>query len=326
MKPGQRNDGRPKTHRRNPFNRPLVIALFALAAAWLLWRQLHGMSWSAFTMAVLSTPPSAVVLSIVLAAISYACLSGTEWLALRAVGHPMRYREAALVAIPAYALTNSAGFSPATGTVFRLQTYARKGLLAKESAVVALVAGAAVTLSGVVAMGLLILADPDRIGGLLHRSAGWAAAIGALMLIPAALWFWAFTPQAPRWLGGEHPARLGPKVRALGLAAGLGDWLFSCAALFVLLPDPQLTVFPAFLAASIAGSLVSAATGVPGGLGVFEAVVLSLTSLLTERHATAAALLLYRCIYSFGPLTIWGLASAIRLRSRRRRTIASRTL
>jgi uncharacterized membrane protein YbhN (UPF0104 family) len=53
---------------------------------------------------------------------------------------------------------------------------------------------------------------------------------------------------------------------------------------------------------------------VPGGLGVFEAIVLTLTTLLSQVHETAAALVLYRCIYSLGPLAIWGVASALRSR------------
>lgn len=92
----------------------------------------------------------------------------------------------------------------------------------------------------------------------------------------------------------------------MGLLAGLGDWLFSGAALFILLPTPELAVFPTFLAAYVAGSLLSAATGVPGGIGVFEAIVLALATLFAQVHETAAALLLYRCIYSLGPLSIWG--------------------
>jgi hypothetical protein len=35
-----------------------------------------------------------------------------------ALGHDLDYFQAARVAIPAYALTNSAGFSPATSTVW----------------------------------------------------------------------------------------------------------------------------------------------------------------------------------------------------------------
>lgn len=296
--------------------RALLSAVFFLAAAWLLWRQLRHLSWDAFVGALAATSPVAVLLSIGLTIGSYACLAGTERLALAALGHRFRYRDAARVAVPAYALTNSAGFSPATGTLFRVQMYRRYGLDAGASAMVALVAGAAVSLSGPVTAGLLVLLDPVGLGRTLHQPAWRIVLPGALLLTPALLWFLAFTPRAPAWLGGGRGSPPDARARAVGLAAGLGDWLFSCAALFVLLPNAGLGVFPAFLCAYIAGSLVSAATGVPGGLGVFEAIVLALTALMTQTHETAAALLLYRCIYSLGPLTIWGLVSLTRAWSR----------
>lgn len=303
--------------------RPLLSAGFFLAAGWLLWRQLRHLSWAAFVGALAATSPGAVLLSIALTIGSYACLAGTERLALAALGHRFRYRDAARVAVPAYALTNSAGFSPATGTLFRVQMYRRFGLDAGASAMVALVAGAAVSVSGVVAAGLVLLLDPAAVGQALQQPAIRMFAPGVLLVAPGALWFVAFTPRSPAWLGGGRKSLPNRRARAVGLAAGLGDWLFSSAALFVLLPDAGLAVFPAFLCAYIAGSLVSAATGVPGGIGVFEAVVLTLTALMTQTHETAAALLLYRCIYSLGPLAIWGLLSLTRTWMRKRGDVAA---
>jgi len=294
------------------WGRRIASAAVLAGAVWLVWRQLEGMSWSGFVAALLSTAPLAVVASILLTLCSYICLAGTEWLSLQALGHPLPYRTALAVAAPAYALTNSAGFSPATGTVFRVQAYAARGLPARAGAGVAMVAGAAVTLSGLVIAGMLMLLDPASVAGAVRGPPWTAAVLGLLLLTPAALWFVAFTPRAPRWLGGERPAVPQPRLRLAGLGFGVGDWLFSSVALFVLAPDPQLAVLPGFLVAYIAGSLLSAASGVPGGVGVFEAIVLSLTALVSQAHETAAALLLYRCVYSLGPLAIWGVATLVR--------------
>lgn len=299
------------------WGRRIASLAFLGAGIWLVWRQLEGMSWSGFVAALLATAPLAVTASILLTLCSYACLAGTEWLSLRALGHALPYRAALAVAAPAYALTNSAGFSPATGTVFRMHAYAARGLPVRAGAGVAMVAGAAVTLSGLVTAGLLMMLDPGSVAAAVRGPPWTAAALGAVLLAPAALWFLAFTPRAPRWLGGQRPAVPALRLRLAGLGFGVGDWLFSSAALFVLSPDPQLAVLPGFLVAYIAGSLLSAASGVPGGVGVFEAVVLSLTALISQAHETAAALLLYRCIYSLGPLAVWGLARLLR---RRRRT------
>lgn len=289
----------------NPSFRRVVSAAFFAGSAWLLWRQLSTISLGAFVGALAATPAWAVMLSMVFAAGSYACLSGTELLALRSLGHRLGFREAAAVAAPAYALTNSVGFGPATGIISRAKLYGPKGISAGESAEIFLVGGIAVTLSGLVAAGLLMLAAPSAFAGAVRGPPWLVALLGAGLMAPGALWFYASTPSAPAWLGGRRtsPSR---RLRLFGLSAGLGDWLLSCAALYILLPDPALAAFPAFLAAYIASSIISGSTGVPGGIGVFEVIVLSIATMFAQVHETAAALLLYRGIYNLGPLLIWG--------------------
>lgn len=306
---------------RSPWAHRLLSATFLLIAAVLIYRQVSTITVSAFLAALAATNPLAIALSIVLTGASYLCLSGSEWLALQALSHRLSYRQAVMVAVPAYALTNTAGFSPATGTALRLQLYARRGLSAGQSAAVAMLAGSAVSLSGPVAAGLVIVAAPSAFATAFHGPIWIALLVGAVLLAPAGLWFWAFTPHAPRWLGGGHAALPAARTRLVGLLAGIGDWLFSGAALFALLPHPQLSTYPTYLAVYIAGCLLSAITGVPGGIGVFEAIVLALSGLFSQVHETAAALLLYRCIYSLGPLSLYGMFTGAR---RALRTIAKR--
>jgi phosphatidylglycerol lysyltransferase len=281
----------------------LVLSGVMLAgAALLIWRQLSGVSPGAFLGALAATTPLALAASLLLTGCSYACLSITEWLSARALGHRLTVPQAARVAVPAYALTNSAGFSPVTGTAVRVQLYAPRGIDAKGAAAISLLAGAAVTLSGCVVLGLCFVIDPHTAARAVHGRAWAPLAAAGLLIAPAGLWFIAFARAAPRWLGGASGRELGRGVRLAGLMAGLGDWLFSGLALFVLLQTPQAGDLPAFLAAFVAGSLVSAATGVPGGLGVFEAIVLVLTPVVSQAHETAAALLIYRVVYSLAPL------------------------
>jgi phosphatidylglycerol lysyltransferase len=283
-----------------------LAALFFLAAVYLIYLQVAEISWADFVAALASTSALALLCSVGLTLCSYACLSATEWVALAALGHPLSYRDVARVAIPSYALTNSAGFSPATGTLMRVRLYAPHGLSAATSAQVAMLAGACVTLSGVVAGGAALLARTAVYAQLAHAPQPLVALLGVVLLLPALLWFIAFNQRAPGWLRRAKSADLGVRRRLLGLFAGFGDWIFSCAALFALFPHARWGVFPGFLGVYVAGSILSAATGVPGGLGVFEALMLMLTAIVARAHETAAALVLYRCLYSLGPLAIVG--------------------
>ncbi len=281
--------------------RKILVSVVALAAAaWLIRHVLKGFSWPLFLLALRATPNWAIWAAIVLTPASYVCLGVTEWFALQSLGHRLNWHRAGRVAFASYAVSNSLGFSLATGTATRLRLYSPWGLSPKTITAVALLAGAAVSLSGVVTAGLALMARPSPFAEVFHWPRWVVEAIGLALIAPGALWFVVLK----RGDRGAPPIAHSAEGRAFALIAGVADWALSGAALYVLLPHPTPSTFPEFLAVFVLGSLVSAATGVPGGVGVFEAVVLGLSTLLARANETATALILYRVIYSLGPLVV----------------------
>jgi uncharacterized membrane protein YbhN (UPF0104 family) len=81
----------------------------------------------------------------------------------------------------------------------------------------------------------------------------------------------------------------------------MADWVFSGAALYVLLP--HRVPFHVFFAVYLLGQIAGLVAQVPGGLGVFEAVMLwGLTPALTTA-SVLIALVGYRLIYFLLPLS-----------------------
>jgi hypothetical protein len=80
------------------------------------------------------------------------------------------------------------------------------------------------------------------------------------------------------------------------------DWLLSATALYVLFPAKAGLTFPGFLGVFLLAQIVALLSLLPGGLGVFEAILLIL--LPTERRppVVLASLLIYRVIYYLLPL------------------------
>jgi len=231
-------------------------------------------------------------------AASYACLTVQEWVALRYIGRPMPLRRMLLPSLGSNAIASCLGVGLASGTALRLRLYPSRALSTRRTAVLVVVFSAATLLSAVVTGGLALLAAPQ--GDLASlRAPWWVKTIGELALLsPVALWF------APlRRILGMREAPLSGRLRAGSLAAGIGDWIFSCAAFFAL-TGQDLSAFPGFLAVFVLGSVMGALAGLPGGLGVFEAVIISLAPPSIRPHETAAALLLFRSIYFLGPLTL----------------------
>lgn len=301
----------PASKRPRPASRILRAALAGgvlAIALWVVWREVRGISPELMRSALAGIPPWTLVAAFILTAASYACLAATEAIVVRAMGLNASRGRAMLTSAAAFAASNSLGFSFASQAAVRLRGYGPAGLSHGQIVRLTLIVSMAVSLSGVVTAGLVMGATPLVFSHALHRPAGAVALLALALAAPAALWFLAFRRSGPAWLGGGTSRPPPPRDRCLALAVGLGDWLASGAALFVLLPDPTVTGFAVFLVVFVIGSLVSAASGVPGGIGVFEAIVIALSPLVAQTHETAAALLVYRLIYSLGPASLTALA------------------
>lgn len=284
---------------RDLFEAPAFKILFAAAAflaalAWLR-HELSGSSLSAVAAAATATAPSALALAGLATLASYACLVVSEWWALRVIGRALSLRRIGVVTVVSYALSNALGFSVATGGAARLRFYHAWGLTTAQAAAVTVLAGLAVTVSGLVGAGAALLFAPGL-------SAPYLA-LAVLLLTPSGLWF--VRPPSRVWfLPGVELSRPSYRQGLLALGGGVLDWVFSGLALFVLLPGATAADFPAFLAIFVLGSVVSALSGVPGGIGVFDVVVLALSRQVFVVHETAAALIIYRLIYAIGPLLL----------------------
>lgn len=271
-----------------------AVAVFG-AAIWLLRRELGAASLASIVAGFRATPIWAIGIAIGATVASYLGLAGSEWWALACIGRKLSGWKIGLVTLVSYALSNGLGFSLATGGASRLRFYRAWGLGGSEIAAVTVLAGAAVTLSGAVAAGAALLLVPGIPAPLRLLAIG--------LVVPAWLWFGRL-PTSVRILPKVTLTNPNLQLRLAAFAAAILDWILSGLALFVLLPNASADQFAGFLAVFILGSVVSAVSGIPGGLGVFEAVVMALSHSFAQSHDTVAALVLYRVIYSIGPLTL----------------------
>ena len=86
------------------------------------------------------------------------------------------------------------------------------------------------------------------------------------------------------------------------------DWAVAGSVLYVLLLNTIQMDYPEFLGIFLLAQLTGLVSSVPGGLGVFEGVMLLLLSAAAPASSLIGSLLLYRLIYYLLPL---GLASII---------------
>jgi phosphatidylglycerol lysyltransferase len=95
-----------------------------------------------------------------------------------------------------------------------------------------------------------------------------------------------------------------PVVAAGQVLVSVLDWALAGAVLYVLMPQTLNLSFLDLLAVFLVAQIAGLVSHVPGGLGVFESVVLLLLHEHTAPPAVAAALLAYRLVYYLAPLAI----------------------
>ena len=280
---------------------PIIgLALF-VGALEVLRTELRASTWHALSNAVVSLPHRRLALALLFTALNYAVLTVYDFLAFAYIGKRLPARQVALTSFLSYAIANNIGWAMLSGASVRYRFYSRLGVTAEQLARV--VFAYSVTFW----LGLLLLGGLSLATGSLPEAsepfrATTMAAIG-WMLVAASLGYVAATfirrePIRLRLLELPLPS---PRIAVAQLVTSTVDWTLAAAVLYVLLPPNPLS-FLDLLGAFAAAQLVGLASHVPGGVGVFEGLIVILLKPHVPSDALLPALIVYRAVYYLLPL------------------------
>ena len=300
----------------------MIVSLLLLAAASvLLAHQLREYHWPQVMSALRAVPAFSVGFAVALTALNYLILTIYDVLGLRFVGKPLPYRRTAFASFVSYAFAHSAGASFLSGTAMRLHLYTAWGLSPRDVAGVAGLNAVTFWLGILVLLGLSFLvassipatALPAQLS-LPSIGAACLIAVGAYLLVCAL---------APPRLGWRRWRFRLPSVQLALTQVCLSsiDWVLAAGVLFVLLPPPR-PVFSDFVVVFVVAQVAGVASHVPGGLGVFELILLEFFPGSVAGSALLASLLAYRAVYYLLPLLVATALLAAREAHRRRTAVA----
>lgn len=289
---------------------------FAVVVGLALRRLLGEVHYASVLAAVKATPTANIVLAILATAFSYLALTRYDASALRYVGAKVPGSAVLLTSFVAYALTNNIGLGPLSGGVVRMRLYSAAGLEPAQVARVIVFNAAAFALGMLPFGAAALIWGAPSVAPLLHVPAWLLRVVGVAMLCALAVFLWLCSPRAGQLVARVGRLPLPPFELALKqLAISALELAASAAVLWLLLPQDRMPfpVFIAFYALAVAASIVS---HVPGGLGIFETVMLAAIGHGGPRDAMLAALVLNRGIYFVLPLVVaTGLLIVYELRS-----------
>ncbi len=280
----------------------LGFALFA-AALWVLHVELRHYSYNEVLHEFRSLPARRIWLAALFSAASYLLLTGYDTLGLVYARHALPYRRTALASFVGHAFSNAVGLAVVSGGSVRLRLYSGWGLSALAITKVIAFCGATFWLGFMAVAGVVFAAEPLAIPVALRLPFAGVRPLGVAFLVAVvAVLFVSARRRRPFLVRGLEFPVPSPRLLAGQLVISALDWLAVGAALYVLLaPGPRLS-FAAFFGIYLLAQIAAVASQVPGGLGVFEGVMLLLLSPAVPAGPALGALLAFRVVYYLVPL------------------------
>ncbi|MCU1716722.1 bifunctional lysylphosphatidylglycerol flippase/synthetase MprF [Pseudomonas sp. 5P_3.1_Bac2] len=296
---------------RQPLSLLITALLFALGlfACWHLLRELDPDSLRS---ALHEIPDWRLLAGVGATALSFIALLGYEWSACRYTGVRPSLRGMAMANFCASAIGNAIGFALFTGGSVRYRLYSREKVSNADIARITLFASLALGCALPPLAALAALLNPSAAAQALHLSANLVLLSASAVLLASAAILVLLAKRRDlqtQTLGsvlirlGKRRVRLpGLRLSALQLLITLLDVSAAAAVLYLLLPEaPPFTAFILVYLLALAAGVLS---HIPGGVGVFEAVLLAAFANQLGAAPLAAALLLYRLIYIGLPLLL----------------------
>jgi phosphatidylglycerol lysyltransferase len=288
-----------------PFVKPLLIlALFAIALR-VLHDTLAQYRYREVIAYLNRLSGDQILLASVLTVLGYLVMTGYDTLAFRYIRHPLPYFKIALASFIGYAFNNNVGFSGLVGGSLRYRLYNAWRLTAVEIAKVIAFCTISFWLGFVLLGGIFFLATPPDIPPSIHLPFASIRILGIILLLPAIgymLWI-AIRRQPVRIKQWEF------ELPSAGLfvsqvATSCLDWIIAAGVLYILLPDSLPLTFTRFLCVFLLAQIAGVASNVPGGIGIFEAIILVFLAPFFSASAILGALVAFRVIYYLLPLLI----------------------
>lgn len=246
-----------------------------------------------------------VLSAFALTVLSYLVLTGYDFLAFRYIGNPLSIFRILVASFIGYAFSHNLGFTMLTGAPVRYRMYSSWGLNGVDIAKVVTFCVLTFFLGFMIVGGAVFLFEPPQLPPVIFERFPSLQPLGVFCLASVALYlFWsAFQRKPLRLFKWELP--IPPlKISLLQCVVSSLEWIVTGSILFVLLPAHSEMTYSWFLGIFLLAQVAGLISQVPGGLGVFDTVIIfGLTPPLSE-STVIGALLAYRFMFYLLPLVL----------------------
>jgi phosphatidylglycerol lysyltransferase len=283
---------------------PFFAIGLALAAFWLIEKELSQFHFGDVRRAMQQIAMGQLLAALGVTALSYFVLTGYDALGVRYIERKLPYRRVAFAAFEGFAFSQSFSGAGLTGASIRYRLYSEWGLGPAEIAGLVVFNSLSFWFGYVTLIGAALCFAPEASATILHVAPAPLRILGLLILAAAAAALAINARRGKPWRIRRWELRPPSLALSLGqLLVATLDWGLAAYVLYLLLPSASVE-YPAFALVFLLAQLAGLISHVPGGLGVFETVMLTALAPHVGAAPVLAGLAAYRVIYYFLPLLL----------------------
>ncbi|MEH2423593.1 MAG: lysylphosphatidylglycerol synthase domain-containing protein [Nostoc sp.] len=277
----------------------LVVSLWAIA------NELHEYNYRDILNSLAAIPKSRLSWAIWLTALGYLVMIGYDILGFSYINRSLSWNKIALTNFISSAFSNTIGFALLTGSAIRYRFYSSWGVSKLAIAQVIAFANFTFWLGMFAVAGCLFLLNPLKIPTQLHLPFATVRPIGVIFLVLVAIYLLgSILIKQPLIIRGQEFRFPSFKISLVQIAISSFDWILAAAVLYAVLPTNISLSYLDFLGIYLLAMFAGVVSNVPGGLGVFETIILLILSSKVSGATILSSLLAYRGVYYFLPLLV----------------------
>ena len=284
---------------------PVAGVLLFSVALYVLHTELRTYTLADITSHIAVLPRHILGLAFLFTFLNYVVLTLYDMLAFRYIGARLSYLRIAFTSFCSYAVSNNMGFSLISGGSTRYRLYSAWGVSTVDITKIILFCTVTMWTGYLTLAGYIFTCTPFTLPPLAHISFFPVHIFGVIALIAILLYIgygvsyrnpvhirnWSFQPPSGTLIISQ-------------ITASVFDWVFAGSVLYVLLPQASVISWTGFMGIFLFSQLGGIASQLPGGIGVFEALMLVLLPPDIPRSQVFGVLIAYRGIYYILPLII----------------------
>lgn len=243
--------------------------------------------------------------ALVMTILGYGLMTGYDLLGFAHIRQKLSPLKVAFTAFISYAIGNTVGFSVLSGTAIRYHYYGLAGVSQVKITELIIFTNLTFWLGLLSISGVVSLVDPLTLPATLKLPFDSIHPLGYIFLSLVLIYFiLSITLKHSIKLKEEEITFPKPIISIGTIVVATLDWGLAAGVLYLLLPVSDSMTYIGFFGIYIIALTAGLISNVPGGLGVFETVMLYLRPQSVSPSDMLGGLIAYRIVYFFIPLIV----------------------